>query len=123
MVELGAGRSQTPDMTEETPPLLPELPPVDDQSLSLRTRKSDLRPRTPRQRDYLHQILRHDITFGVGPAGTDKTCMPVACSIAALERESVKRLVLTRHPLEAVARLGLLPVDLAPKVHPSFTQP
>ncbi|AEC20615.1 PhoH-like protein [Pusillimonas sp. T7-7] len=118
MVELGAGRSQTPAMAEETPPLLPELPPVDDQSLSLRTRKSDLRPRTPRQRDYLNQILRHDITFGVGPAGTGKTWLAVACAIDALERETVQRLVLTRPAVEAGERLGFLPGDLVQKVDP-----
>src|SRR3546814_14376075 len=118
MVELGAGRSQTPDMTEETPPLLPELPPVDDQSLSLRTRKSDLRPRTPRQRDYLNQILRHDITFGIGPAGTGKTWLAVACAIDALERETVQRLVLPRPAVDAGERVGFLPGDLAQKVDP-----
>src|SRR5690606_3850461 len=79
LVELGAGRTQTPDEAEADVPELPELPPVDDLSLNLRTRKSDLRPRTPRQREYLNHILRHDITFGVGPAGTGKTWLAVAC--------------------------------------------
>ena len=119
LVELGAGRvpgegGETP--TESTP--LPELPPVDDMSLSLRTRRSDLRPRTPRQRDYLNQILKHDITFGVGPAGTGKTWLAVACAIDALERESVQRLILTRPAVEAGERLGFLPGDLVQKVDP-----
>ncbi|NYT87019.1 PhoH family protein [Pollutimonas harenae] len=118
MVELGAGRSQISKAVEEAPPLLPELPPVDDQSLNLRTRKSDLRPRTPRQRDYLNQILRHDITFGVGPAGTGKTWLAVACAIDALERETVQRLILTRPAVEAGERLGFLPGDLTQKVDP-----
>ncbi len=119
MVELGAGRSQAPkEAAAEPDPPLPELPPVDDQSLSLRTRKADLRPRTPRQREYLNHILRHDITFGVGPAGTGKTWLAVACAIDALERETVQRLVLTRPAVEAGERLGFLPGDLVQKVDP-----
>lgn len=117
LVELGAGRSRANNETPPTP-TLPELPPVDDLSLTLRTRKTDLRPRTPRQRDYLNQILRHDITFGIGPAGTGKTWLAVACAIDALERETVQRLVLTRPAVEAGERLGFLPGDLVQKVDP-----
>ncbi|MDS1140647.1 PhoH family protein [Pusillimonas sp. SM2304] len=117
LVELGAGRSQAPEAAEPAA-ALPELPPVDDQSVVLRTRKSDLRPRTPRQREYLNHILRHDITFGVGPAGTGKTWLAVACAIDALERETVQRLVLTRPAVEAGERLGFLPGDLVQKVDP-----
>lgn len=118
LVELGAGRvgvepEDAPATTE-----IPDLPPVDDMSLSLRTRRSDLRPRTPRQRDYLNQILKHDITFGIGPAGTGKTWLAVACAIDALERESVQRLILTRPAVEAGERLGFLPGDLVQKVDP-----
>ncbi len=118
LVELGAGRSREPDEPVATP--LPELPPIDDHSgdIALRTRRNDLRPRTPRQRDYLNNILKHDITFGVGPAGTGKTWLAVACAIDALERESVQRLVLTRPAVEAGERLGFLPGDLAQKVDP-----
>jgi phosphate starvation-inducible PhoH-like protein len=87
-------------------------------SLNLRTRRSDLRPRTPRQREYLNNILRHDITFGIGPAGTGKTWLAVACAIDALERETVQRLVLTRPAVEAGERLGFLPGDLVQKVDP-----
>ena len=118
MVELGAGRSQEAEAAEPAVAELPELPPVDDLSLNLRTRKSDLRPRTPRQREYLNHILRHDITFGVGPAGTGKTWLAVACAIDALERETVQRLVLTRPAVEAGERLGFLPGDLVQKVDP-----
>jgi len=119
LVELGASRSADDLPPAEVKPL-PELPPVDDQSsdISLRTRRSDLRPRTPRQRDYLNNILKHDITFGVGPAGTGKTWLAVACAIDALERESVQRLVLTRPAVEAGERLGFLPGDLTQKVDP-----
>jgi phosphate starvation-inducible PhoH-like protein len=118
MVELGAGRSQTKDEPAVVPTPMSDEQPIDDQSFSLRTRKTDLRPRTPRQRDYLNQILRHDITFGIGPAGTGKTWLAVACAIDALERETVQRLVLTRPAVEAGERLGFLPGDLVQKVDP-----
>jgi len=120
LVELGAGRMPDAQGSETEPEAgaLPELPPVDDMSLSLRTRRSDLRPRTPRQREYLNNILKHDITFGIGPAGTGKTWLAVACAIDALERESVQRLILTRPAVEAGERLGFLPGDLVQKVDP-----
>src|SRR5690554_1648946 len=126
LVELGARHDtatseqaeSTQDVAAEVVTDEPELPPVDDRSLSLRTPKADVRPRTPRQRDYLNQILRHDITFGIGPAGTGKTWLAVACAIDALERETVQRLVLTRPAVEAGERLGFLPGDLVQKVDP-----
>ena len=67
---------------------------------------------------YLEQILAHDITFGVGPAGTGKTYLAVACAVDALERDKVKRIVLVRPAVEAGERLGFLPGDLAQKVDP-----
>jgi phosphate starvation-inducible protein PhoH and related proteins len=84
----------------------------------LKTRRSDLRGRTPHQVGYLKAILEHDITFGVGPAGTGKTYLAVACAVDALERDVVKRIVLTRPAVEAGERLGFLPGDLAQKVDP-----
>ena len=84
----------------------------------LKTRKHDLRGRTPHQAQYLNAILEHDITFGVGPAGTGKTYLAVACAVDALERDSVQRIVLTRPAVEAGERLGFLPGDLAQKVDP-----
>ena len=84
----------------------------------LRTRRQDLKPRTPRQAEYLDHILKHDITFGTGPAGTGKTWLAVACAIDALERDNVQRLILTRPAVEAGERLGFLPGDLAQKVDP-----
>ncbi|MCA1325180.1 PhoH family protein [Herbaspirillum sp. alder98] len=84
----------------------------------LKTRKHDLRGRTPHQSQYLNAILEHDITFGVGPAGTGKTYLAVACAVDALERDSVQRIVLTRPAVEAGERLGFLPGDLAQKVDP-----
>jgi len=91
---------------------------AEDEGPILHTRRSDLRGRTPRQREYLRNILSHDITFGVGPAGTGKTYLAVACAVDALERDSIKRIVLTRPAVEAGERLGFLPGDLAQKVDP-----
>ena len=84
----------------------------------LRTRRADLKPRTERQRSYIEQIQNHDITFGIGPAGTGKTYLAVACAVDALEREQVKRLVLTRPAVEAGERLGFLPGDMNQKIDP-----
>jgi phosphate starvation-inducible PhoH-like protein len=84
----------------------------------LRVRRAGLTGRTPNQRQYLQQILAHDISFGIGPAGTGKTYLAVACAVDALEREAVKRIVLTRPAVEAGERLGFLPGDLAQKVDP-----
>lgn len=85
---------------------------------TLLTRKPDLHGRTPRQVAYLNAIAAHDITFGVGPAGTGKTYLAVACAVDAFERELVERIVLTRPAVEAGERLGFLPGDLAQKVDP-----
>ncbi|MEP7299416.1 MAG: PhoH family protein [Burkholderiales bacterium] len=87
-------------------------------SLTLRTRRNDLSGRTPNQRTYLRNILNHDITFGIGPAGTGKTFLAVACAVDALERSAVQRIILTRPAVEAGERLGFLPGDLAQKVDP-----
>jgi len=84
----------------------------------LHTRRPDLHGRTPRQRDYISAMLGHDITFGIGPAGTGKTYLAVAAAVDALERDIVKRIVLTRPAVEAGERLGFLPGDLAQKVDP-----
>lgn len=118
LVELGAGQPEASKEILVVPDIIPDVAPVNDQSFGLRTRKSDLRPRTPHQREYLNQIQSHDITFGVGPAGTGKTWLAVACAIDALERETVQRLVLTRPAVEAGERLGFLPGDLVQKVDP-----
>ena len=87
-------------------------------SPTLKTRRTDLRARTPMQVEYLKTILRHDITFGIGPAGTGKTYLAVACAVDALEREAMQRVILTRPAVEAGERLGFLPGDLAQKVDP-----
>jgi phosphate starvation-inducible PhoH-like protein len=84
----------------------------------LKTRRSDLRGRTPHQIQYLKAVLEHDISFGIGPAGTGKTYLAVACAVDALERDAVKRIILTRPAVEAGERLGFLPGDFAQKVDP-----
>jgi len=87
-------------------------------SPTLKTRRSDLRGRTPHQIQYLRAVLEHDISFGIGPAGTGKTYLAVACAVDALERDAVKRIILTRPAVEAGERLGFLPGDLTQKVDP-----
>jgi phosphate starvation-inducible PhoH-like protein len=86
--------------------------------LVLHTRRSDLTGRTPNQVTYLRNMLAHDLTFGIGPAGTGKTFLAVACAVDALERQAVARIVLTRPAVEAGERLGFLPGDLTQKVDP-----
>ncbi|HEY2819030.1 MAG TPA: PhoH family protein [Casimicrobiaceae bacterium] len=107
LVEIGTRRRVTPPAGEEG-----------DGLPSLRTRRADLHGRTPNQIAYLKAIQAHDITFGIGPAGTGKTYLAVACAVDALERDTVKRIVLVRPAVEAGERLGFLPGDLAQKVDP-----
>jgi len=92
--------------------------PATGEPAQLLTRRADLHGRTPRQNDYIKAILAHDITFGIGPAGTGKTFLAVACAVDALERDLVQRIVLVRPAVEAGERLGFLPGDLAQKVDP-----
>ena len=101
--------TQRPDAAQAA-----NLPPAP----TLMTRKTALTGRTPRQIEYLRNITTHDITFGLGPAGTGKTYLAVACAVDALERHQVDRLILTRPAVEAGERLGFLPGDLAQKVDP-----
>ena len=84
----------------------------------LKTRRTDLRGRTPHQIQYLKAVLEHDISFGIGPAGTGKTYLAVACAVDALEREQVRRILLVRPAVEAGEKLGFLPGDLAQKIDP-----
>jgi len=90
----------------------------EDGNMQLQTRRADLRARTPNQSVYLENIAQHDITFGIGPAGTAKTHLAVACAVDALERSAVQRIVLTRPAVEAGEKLGFLPGDLGQKVDP-----
>ena len=90
---------------------------VDSPALLL-PRRSELQARTPRQAQYLQSMRDFDITFCVGPAGTGKTFLAVAAAVDSLERDAVKRIVLTRPAVEAGEKLGFLPGDLAQKVDP-----
>jgi phosphate starvation-inducible PhoH-like protein len=91
----------------------PELP-----EILIKTKRGLIRARGPSQQAYLHAILRHDINFGIGPAGTGKTYLAVASAVEALETERVRRLLLVRPAVEAGERLGFLPGDLAQKIDP-----
>ena len=91
---------------------------ADPDAPSLHTRRGSLRARTPNQAIYLDNIAQHDITLGIGPAGTGKTYLAVACAVDALEKSAVPRIVLTRPAVEAGERLGFLPGDLTQKVDP-----
>jgi phosphate starvation-inducible PhoH-like protein len=96
-----------------------DLPDANSEAVPLlMTRKAEVRGRTVRQNEYLQAIQEHDITFSVGPAGTGKTYLAVASAVDALQRETVKRLVLVRPAVEAGERLGFLPGDFAQKVDP-----
>ena len=88
------------------------------QEIGIRTRRGMIRARGPNQRRYLERIGKNDINFGVGPAGTGKTFLAVACAVDALESDRVQRIVLVRPAVEAGERLGFLPGDLAQKVDP-----
>ena len=92
--------------------------PLPDDDAQLTTRRSDLRARSANQGAYLQAIASHDITLGVGPAGTGKTWLAVACAVDALERGNMQRIVLTRPAVEAGERLGFLPGDMVQKVDP-----
>jgi phosphate starvation-inducible protein PhoH and related proteins len=84
----------------------------------IKTRRGLIKPRGPNQQEYLHRVVTHDINFGVGPAGTGKTYLAVACAVDALERDQVRRIVLVRPAVEAGERLGFLPGDLSQKIDP-----
>lgn len=84
----------------------------------IKTKKGVIKPRTPNQAQYLVNMVTHDITFGIGPAGTGKTYLAVAAAVDALERQEVRRILLTRPAVEAGEKLGFLPGDLSQKVDP-----
>lgn len=84
----------------------------------IKTKRGVIKPRNPNQSKYVNQIINSDISFGVGPAGTGKTYLAVACAVDALERQEVRRILLTRPAVEAGEKLGFLPGDLSQKVDP-----
>ena len=113
-IQLGIVEMRHARETKTTKPA--DLTPIAE--VALQTRRADLRARTDHQSQYIRQMQTHDITFGVGPAGTGKTYLAVACAVDAFERDLVKRIVLTRPAVEAGERLGFLPGDLSQKVDP-----
>ena len=90
----------------------------EDSDTSIKTKRGIIRGRTPNQRAYLNNIIDNDISFGIGPAGTGKTYLAVACAIAVLEQDRARRIVLVRPAVEAGENLGFLPGDLIQKVDP-----
>jgi phosphate starvation-inducible PhoH-like protein len=89
-----------------------------DKLITIKTKRGVVKPRNPNQQSYVHNILSNDISFGVGVAGTGKTYLAVACAVEALERQEVRRIMLTRPAVEAGEKLGFLPGDLSQKVDP-----
>ena len=122
LIESFYHRASTPISQEDIQLLMVEVNKVNSDQLNtspqLLTKKTDLQGRTPRQISYLNNIQKHDINFGIGPAGTGKTYLAVASAVDALNKEKVKRIVLVRPAVEAGERLGFLPGDLAQKVDP-----
>lgn len=86
--------------------------------VAIKTKRGMVRGRGKSQQEYLHKIVTHDINFGVGPAGTGKTYLAVACAVEALERDNIRRILLVRPAVEAGERLGFLPGDLSQKIDP-----
>jgi phosphate starvation-inducible PhoH-like protein len=105
-LDMGASQAQDPDSRE----------PSDE--LKVRTARGAVRARGANQTQYLNSIRTHDLTFGIGPAGTGKTYLAVACAVEALQSDAVRRIVLVRPAVEAGERLGFLPGDLSQKVDP-----
>jgi len=89
-----------------------------DKLVTIKTKRGVIKPRNPNQQSYVQNILSNDISFGVGVAGTGKTYLAVACAVEALERQEVRRIMLTRPAVEAGEKLGFLPGDLSQKVDP-----
>lgn len=108
-------------LAEHTEPQAEPLS-VQDQSVPgeiiIRTKRGVVRGRSAQQKAYLQAIARHDMNFGVGPAGTGKTYLAVASAVNALERDRVRRIVLVRPAVEAGEKLGFLPGDMADKINP-----
>ena len=118
-------RGSTPDLEPDTVHLaiqeavaLDLEAPRDEKELYIKTKRGVIKPRNPNQSDYVRNIVSHDITFGIGPAGTGKTYLAVAAAVDALERQEVRRILLTRPAVEAGEKLGFLPGDLSQKVDP-----
>ncbi|MFD0966307.1 PhoH family protein [Seminibacterium arietis] len=91
---------------------------TDRHSITIKTKRGLIKPRGENQIRYLHNILHHDISFGIGPAGTGKTFLAVAAAVESLEKQEIRRILLTRPAVEAGEKLGFLPGDLGQKIEP-----
>jgi phosphate starvation-inducible PhoH-like protein len=89
-----------------------------DKVVTIKTKRGVIKPRNENQKHYIRNVLTNDISFGVGVAGTGKTYLAVACAVDALERQEIRRILLTRPAVEAGEKLGFLPGDLSQKVDP-----
>jgi phosphate starvation-inducible PhoH-like protein len=92
--------------------------PAEQKEITIKTKRGLVKARGENQQAYLQKVMTHDINFGIGPAGTGKTYLAVACAVEALERDFARRIVLVRPAVEAGERLGFLPGDLTQKVDP-----
>jgi len=95
-----------------------QVQPLTVEQVLIKTRRKTIKTRNPNQANYIESIKNHDVNFGIGPAGTGKTYLAVACAVEALENEQVRRIILTRPAVEAGEKLGFLPGDLSQKVDP-----
>jgi len=89
-----------------------------DEMVTIKTKRGMIKPRNENQQNYVQNVITNDISFGVGVAGTGKTYLAVACAVDALERQEIRRILLTRPAVEAGEKLGFLPGDLSQKVDP-----
>jgi len=105
---------------EESVQVLHQADSTNDKEIIIHTGRGTIKPRGKNQYNYLKRILNHDINFGIGPAGTGKTYLAVACAVQALQENQFRRLILTRPAVEAGENLGFLPGDLSQKIDPYF---
>ena len=113
MVHLAISESRVLEQDDEPAPSIPY-----GKEVTVKTKRGLIKPRSPNQAQYIANIVRHDICFGIGPAGTGKTYLAVAAAVDALERQEIRRILLTRPAVEAGEKLGFLPGDLSQKVDP-----
>ena len=114
MVHLAIQESRVLEQDDEPAPSIPY-----GKEVTVKTKRGLIKPRSPNQAQYIANIVRHDICFGIGPAGTGKTYLAVAAAVDALERQEIRRILLTRPAVEAGEKLGFLPGDLSQKVDPT----
>ncbi|MFM4847194.1 PhoH family protein [Aeromonas rivipollensis] len=113
MVHLTVQESRVLEQDDDEAPSIPY-----GKEVTVKTKRGLIKPRSPNQAQYISNIVRHDISFGIGPAGTGKTYLAVAAAVDALERQEIRRILLTRPAVEAGEKLGFLPGDLSQKVDP-----